>query len=102
MEEWNLAMIHPDLDVCDLAGDKVGTVARVHAQALVSPAAGENAAPALEGYLEVKTGLLGLGPRYFVPTRFISDVTAGGVFLSVPKDALDANGWQQRPVGLEG
>lgn len=100
MDDWNMAMIHPDMDVCDSGGEKIGTVGHVYAPALMSGGAGGNPAPGREGYIEVKTGLLGLGTRYFVPARAIIDVTEGGVFLSVDRDALDAEGWQNRPEDL--
>lgn len=100
MEDWNLSMIHPDMDVCDELGEKIGIVAHVYAPAAVAAAAGGSAPRPREGYVEVKTGLLGLGTHYFIPVHAICDVTQGGVFLSVGKDALDGNGWQNRPSDL--
>ena len=56
--------ITPGMDVCDVSGEKVGTVARV----------GE--------VVEVKTGLLGLGKHLYVPPTEVDAVTDAG--LDVP------------------
>src|SRR5438067_1851358 len=100
MQDLYLSSIRPDMDVCDNAGEKIGTVARVHALA-TSSVGGVDAMPSSEqGYVEVKTGVLGLGPRYFVPASAIADATDGGVFLTVSKEALETMGWLTRPADL--
>jgi hypothetical protein len=103
MESQSFARIVSGMDVFDRSSQKVGTVARVYRREAGPSAAG--AAPgAMEGFIEVKTGLLstlGLGKRYYVPFSAVHDVTEGGVFLSFEKSALDQQGWDQKPALVE-
>jgi hypothetical protein len=99
MDARDLGRIHSGIDVCDVRGDKVGTVAHVYGHAI--PAAGEAGSVATqsrEDIVEVKTGLLGLGKHLFIPTRAIEDVNAAGdcVTLNVAKDQLDPS-WETKP-----
>ena len=91
-----LGRVEPGMDVCDLNGDKVGTIARVYRHDL---AEGMSAVATLprEEILEVKTGLLGLGKHYFVPFDAIQDVTTGCIFVKEPKERIDDMGWDIRP-----
>src|SRR5712675_1571599 len=66
-EQKYVGRLEPGMDVCDLNGDKVGTINRVYR---TDPAAGSFEAGAVatlprEDILEVKTGLLGLGKHYY-------------------------------------
>ncbi len=101
MESQDFARIASGMDVFDRSSQKVGTVTRVYRREEGSSA---TAAGALEGFIEVKTGLLsalGLGKRYYVPFSAVHDVTEGGVFLSVEKSAIDQQGWDQKPTLVE-
>ena len=80
MQERYLGRIQPDMEVCDINGDKVGTVSPVHRQ--VTAAGGPAAAPPREEIVEVKTRPLGLGTRYYVPVSAIQDATESCAFLS--------------------
>jgi len=103
MQERYLGRIEPDMDVCDINGDKVGTVAHVYRYdlALVGDAAGETRAPRDE-VIEVKTGFLGLGKHLFIPMGAVEDVTQSCVFLSKTSDDVKHNeDWQQRPSHLD-
>ena len=98
-----MGRLEPGMDVCDINGDKIGTLARVyrHQLAGVESGSGGVATAPMEEILEMKTGLLGLGKHYFVPFSAIEDVTTGCVFLKQPKDAMHQQGWEQRPDYLE-
>src|SRR5579884_4224981 len=78
------------MDVCDIAGDKIGTVARVHRRA---GAAGE------DRVIEVKTGFLGLGSHLYVPIGEVQDMTGECIFLRVAKEV--AQEWREAPADLE-
>ena len=104
MQERYLGRLEPGMDVCDINGDKIGTLARVYRHQLASVSAGADSGVSTappEEILEMKTGLLGLGKHYYVPFGAIEDVTSGCVFLKQPKDALDQQGWEQRPSYLD-
>lgn len=66
MPERYLGRLQPGMDVCDVTGQKVGTIAHVYryADAVVSTASGgaaESRQPPYDEVIEVKTGLFGLG-----------------------------------------
>jgi len=100
MQDLYLSTIRPDMEVCDNAGEKIGTVARVHALVTASVSGADSTPSSEQGYVEVKTGVLGLGPRYYVPASAIADATDGGVFLTVSREAIETLGWQTRPADL--
>jgi hypothetical protein len=107
MQERDPGRIQADMDVCDVDGDKVGTVARVYRHDVADVASvGTETAPTREELapgeevLEVKTGLLGLGTHYYVPLGAVRDVTAGAVFLSKRKAEFEGLGWHRRPSRL--
>lgn len=106
MQERYLGRMEPGMDVCDLNGDKIGSVARVyrHETAAVSSAgstgAGMAAAPGPE-IVEVKTGFMGLGRHLYVPMNEIHDVTQGCVFVSRTRDDIDTLDWGTRPDYLD-
>ena len=102
-EQKYLGRLEPGMDVCDLNGDKVGTISRIYRH---DPAAGTLDAVAVatlprEDVLEVKTGLLGLGRHYYVPFDAIHDVTPGCIFVKEPKERIDDMGWDIRPDYLD-
>ena len=96
--------LEPGLDLCDVDGNKVGTVAHVYRYDLaVAGSVGADHPPSREELLpreevvEVKTGLLGLGPPLYVPMSAIQGVGAGGVFLARRKDDFESLGWHEGP-----
>jgi hypothetical protein len=101
MQERYLGQLESGGDVCDINGDKVGTVAHVHryADALVG-AGGAGAAPP-EEILEVKTGFLGLGSHLYIPLSAIGDVIKDCVYISKSKDEFEALGWHDKPAHLD-
>ncbi len=78
------------MDVCDVAGEKIGKVARLHRR---TGAEGE------DSVVEVKTGFLGLGSHLYVPIGEVQDMTSECVFLRVAKEV--AEGWREPPADLE-
>jgi hypothetical protein len=76
------------MDVCDVSGEKVGTVARVHQQ------------PAASEVIEVKTGLLGLGKHLYVPADEVDAITEAGLVLKHPKQEFHDVGLDARPEAL--
>jgi hypothetical protein len=71
------------MDVCDVSGEKVGTVARVHREVI-----------------EVKTGPFGLGKHLYVPPNAVDGVTEAGVILRHPKQEFHDVGLDARPDQL--
>ena len=71
--------ITPGMDVCDVSGEKVGTVARV------------------SDVVEVKTGLFGLGTHLYVPSSAVDGVTEAGVILKHAKHEFHQVGLDARP-----
>ena len=71
--------IAPGIDVCDVSGEKVGTVARVG------------------DIVEVKTGLFGLGKHLYVPPGAIDGVTDAGVILKHGKHEFHNYGLDAPP-----
>jgi hypothetical protein len=98
------------MDVCDLDGNKIGSVSRVFRHEMAGVGAGSNMSQAgvrsenmsesgmpREELIEVKTGLLGLGKHLYVPFSAVQDVTSGCVFVNTPKDRVDEMGWDVKP-----
>jgi hypothetical protein len=67
--------------VCDVSGEKVGTVARVDGE-----------------IVEVKTGLFGLGKHLYVPPKAVDGVTEAGVILRHAKHEFHSVGLDARPT----
>jgi hypothetical protein len=89
--------ILPGMDVCDVGGDKVGSVAAIHHVGEVP-----DPAPASmpDDILEVKTGLLGLGKHLYVPVSAVQEVLPESVFLSRSKEELESLGYYEKPAQL--
>ena len=100
-----LGRLEPGMDVCDVDGNKFGSISRVYRHEMAAVAAGESSVSVgtmpREDILEVKTGLFGLGKHLYVPFNAIQDVTSGCVFINQPKDDLDQQGWEVKPDYLD-
>jgi hypothetical protein len=83
--EQSVRQITPGMDVCDVSGEKVGTVIRVYREVV-----------------EVKTGPLGLGKHLYVPPNAVDAVTEAGVILRHAKQEFHAVGLDARPDQLTG
>lgn len=91
------ARIRSGMDVCDVGGDKIGSVGEVHH---VSQVADPAATSVLDEIVEVKTGLLGLGKRLYVPMSAVQEVLAESIFLSSPKEEFESRGYYEKPAHL--
>ncbi len=102
MQQRFPGQIRPDMDVCDMNGDKIGTV--VHAYrydlARVGSTTGTETPP-YDEIMEVKTGFLGLGKRQYIPISAVHDVGAGAVFLSKRREEIGEGEWDSRPDFLD-
>jgi hypothetical protein len=94
-----LGRLEPGMDVCDVDGNKFGSISRVfrHEMVAVGGATSNVGTMPREEILEVKTGFFGLGKHLYVPFSAIQDVTSGCVFINQPKDHLDQQGWDVKP-----
>ena len=77
--EQEARQITPGMDVCDVSGEKVGTVASVG------------------DVVEVKTGLFGLGTHLYVHPTDVDGVTDAGVILKHAKQQFHEAGLDTRP-----
>jgi hypothetical protein len=100
MQEQFFRDIREDMDVYDIAGDKVGTVGKIYQPTAVGSTASRSAEPTGTLYLQVDTGFLGLGKDLFIPATAVTEVTGDQVVLNVGKDRLDTLGWDRRPDWL--
>ena len=99
MHALDLGKVHPGIDVCDVRGEKIGTVAHVYRQAVAPGAdAGAVAARPREEVVEVKRGPLGLGKHLYIPLGAVETLNDAGdcLALSIGKDQLDP-AWESRP-----
>jgi hypothetical protein len=90
-------LIAPGAEVCDVEGNRVGTVARVHGARRARPATGDDVA---EDVVELKAGFLGRTHLY-VPVSAVLDVDRGGVMLALRKRDLEHGDWSSRPANLD-
>ena len=81
----SMPAIAPGMDVCDVSGEKVGTVARVHHPLAASEV------------VEVKTGPLGFGKHLYVPLAEVDGVTEAGLILKHPKQEFHQVGLDAKP-----
>ncbi len=97
MEERHLGKIYPGLDLCDVNGNKVGTIARVYREeaALMGQADAR-----YDEIIEVKTGFLGFGKRLYVPLKDVDDVSGNAAFLTKTKGNLEP-AWAAKPAHLD-
>jgi hypothetical protein len=100
-----LGRLEPGMDVCDVDGNKFGTISRVYRHEMAAVTAGASSASVgtmpHEDILEVKTGFFGLGKHLYVPFGAIQDVTSGCVFINQPKEHVDQQGWDVKPDYLD-
>lgn len=98
--------LEPGMDVCDVEGNKFGSVGRIYRHATMMAAAGggeagREATPPGEEIIDVKTGLFGLGKHLYIPFVAIQDVTSSCVFINQPKDQVVQQGWDVKPDYLD-
>ena len=102
-----LGRLEPGMDVCDVDGNKFGSISRVYRHEMAAATSGASSGGVgtmpmpRDEILEVKTGMFGLGKHLYVPFSAIQDVTSGCVFINQPKDSLDQQGWDGKPDYLD-
>jgi len=104
-----LGRIQSGMDVCDSRGSRLGSVARVYRYDMAEqPAATVGGGPpanvqadAYDEIIEVKTGMLGLGKRLYVPFSNIQEVITDSVFLSVGGFDSDLEPFKRKPEHLD-
>jgi len=108
MPERNLTRLKPDMDVCDVTGKKVGTIAHIYRAAETMAAVGGEASPAALGegpsendVMEVKTGFLGLGSHLYIPLNAVQETLTDCVFVSKPQEAFEQLGWHDKPAHVD-
>ena len=77
----SLYQVIPGMDVCDVSGERVGSVVRVRGDTV-----------------EVKTGLFGLGRHLYVPPSAVNDVTEAGLILRHSKHEFHDFGLDAKPA----
>jgi hypothetical protein len=87
-DEQSVRQIAPGMDVCDVSGEKVGTVARIHHPT------------ATREVVEVQTGLLGLGKHLYVRAEEVDGIAAAGLVLKHAKHEFHDFGLDARPDDL--
>ena len=92
----NFLRIKPGMEVCDINGDAVGTVAHVHEP----PFATDEPDATREGIVEVKSGLLGLGTHYYIPRSLFGETLRDSAFLTKSKVELKELGLETKPAYL--
>jgi len=92
MREWDLGTIQQGVEVCDLDGETIGTVAHI-----LRDVPGAEGAPVGQDIIEVKTGLLGLGKHYYIPASAIQEVTVAAVVLNRQRVEFARLGWDTKP-----
>ncbi|MFN8635886.1 MAG: DUF2171 domain-containing protein [Chloroflexota bacterium] len=97
-ERQYLGRIVPGMDVCDVTGEKVGSVAHV----LRFDDLTEEKAPNRTGeeIIEVKSGLFGLGSHYYIPIGAVQEVLTDSLFISKSKEAFEELGYKEKPAHL--
>jgi hypothetical protein len=104
MQDRYIGRLEPGMDVCDMDGEKVGTIGHVYRHELApvgTPGSSTVATMPREDIVEVKTGLFGLGKHYYVPFGAIHDVTTGCIFINQHKADIDGLAWDVKPDDLD-
>jgi len=97
-EHQYLGRIVPGMDVCDVTGEKVGSVAHI----LRFDDLTEESSPSRTGeeIIEVKSGLFGLGSHYFIPLSAVQEVLTDSLFISKSRESFEELGYKEKPAHL--
>jgi sporulation protein YlmC with PRC-barrel domain len=99
MEQWSLNDVTAGMEVCDVNGDTIGTVAHVHRGAPVGVGtAGTHPDTAAGVFIEVKSGFLVFGHHYYVPASAVQSIGDG--CLVVDRAKGDLGDWETKPADL--
>jgi hypothetical protein len=94
-----LGRITPGMDVCDVTGEKVGSISHIY-QLDQGTGTTDEATPARTGdeLIEVKTGFLGLGKHYYIPMSAVQEVLTDSIFISKSREAFAELGYEEKPA----
>jgi hypothetical protein len=102
-----LGRITPGMDVCDVTGEKVGSIAHVYRfdeptepTETMEATEAKPAARAGEEFIEVKTGFLGLGKHLYIPISAVQEVLTDSIFLSKSRETFEELGYAEKPEHL--
>ena len=101
MQDRFARSIHEGMEVVTFDGDKIGTIDAIFQPTAVRSTTARTGVAAGESLLKVKSGLLGFGSEYYIPTSAVRDVTKDRVILDVEKDKLKSRGWDRRPPWID-
>jgi len=95
-----LGRIVPGMDVCDVTGEKVGSIAHIYrfdetTEDTITPAHSS------EEIIEVKTGFLGLGKHYYLPVSAVQEVLTDSIFLDKSREAFEELGYTEKPAHFD-
>jgi len=91
-----LGRIVPGMDVCDITGEKVGSIAHIYR---FDDATEETAAArAGDELIEVKTGFLGFGKHFYIPMNAVQEVLTDSIFLSKSRETFEDLGYTEKPA----
>jgi hypothetical protein len=91
-----LGRIVPGMDVCDVTGEKVGSIAHIYRY---DEATDESTATrAGDELIEVKTGFLGMGKHLYIPMSAVQEVLTDSIFLSKSREAFEELGYDSKPA----
>jgi hypothetical protein len=98
-ERLFLGRITPGMDVCDVTGEKVGSISHIHG---FGETTDDATTPARTGdeVIEVKTGFLGFGKHLYIPLTAVQEVLTDSIFLSKSRESFDELGYEQKPTQL--
>ena len=100
MQDRYTRSIREGMEVVTYDGDKLGTVDSIYQPTAIRSTTARMGEAAGESLMKVKSGLLGFGSEYYIPTGSVRDVTKDRVLLDVEKDKLKSRGWDQRPAWI--
>src|SRR4051812_40549845 len=72
-----LGRILPGMDVCDVTGEKVGSISHIYR--FDDATEDQTSARAGEELIEVKTGFLGLGKHLYIPMEAVQEVLTDSI-----------------------
>jgi hypothetical protein len=93
--------IREGMEVVTFDGDKIGTIDAIFQPTAVRSTTARTGEAVGESLLKVKSGLLGFGSEYYIPTGAVRDVTKDRVILDVEKDRVKSRGWDKRPPWID-
>jgi hypothetical protein len=98
-ERLYLGRITPGMDVCDVTGEKVGTISHIYRYDAGTQTEAESR-PGDE-IIEVKTGFLGFGKHFYIPMGAVQEVLTDSLFLSKSRQTFEELGYDTKPAYMD-